>query len=248
MTLGADKMDANQDPNVPGQQVAAETPEPVSPSEVVETQATPEHGSRAQERIRELVAQREAERRANAEKDATIARLLAMVDNTAPRAPAAPPVDPYEGFVDEDRQKIDRVLQAKLSPLEKKLATYEKWIEQQQAAAVIRQAAPQAHPEVQALAEKYMSTWVSKGFTGWRPEDAIVFAQGQLFAEGKLTPAAPQPRAANGQYAASASHVTSTQSAPPAPPARTGKPANFDSLHPDKQLEILERELDGKVF
>ena len=233
----------NQDPIVPGQQEQAETAGSVTPAPQApqDLQAVPKG---VQERIDELTRNWRETQRELSRKDELIMQLVAE-RSQVPHAPAPTPEDPFKHFAEEDRPKLQHAFEAVLNPLRSQLEQANRQLRAMTMSQQVAQVAPTAPPEVQQRAAQLIQAWQQKGLDGWKLEDAVTFATGELLREGKLAPQAPAPpqppRAANGQYMTSAQNLPSNSPSPtPAPPPK-GLPANLESLPLEKQIEIMEK-------
>ncbi len=219
-------VDENGNPIAQGQETEPETPEKPSGIEA---------------RINELTAKfREAERALNersnqvAERDAQIATLL-----TTLAAGRQEPVQTQQVDIDPDEQrKFDALMSPRMLQMQRQLER----LEQELSASQFRQVATGVEPEVAKRAQELMGAWKRNGYSGWTPEDAVTYAQGELLRKQKsVAQTANQQR----QEFNTLSHgVTSQQNSPPPAQARSVKiPKNIDQLPANKQAEIYEQEL-----
>lgn len=236
------------------QQTQAETVDQVQTANEGQTpQANPGQHEGFQKRIDQLTAQRhELDREWQAKYEAQQAQMNRLLEIMAAGQQAqthgAPPADPWADVAAEDRARLERVLQAKLSPLERQLAEVTRKYEATTAVQQIQQYAQQDPPQVVQLAQQLMQAWIAQGKGGWVPEDALIYARGKLLPADAAARAA-QARNERGQFVASAQHVTSTQGPPP-PAVRPaqGLPADIDRRAPEEQVALYEKHLDGKFF
>lgn len=222
------------DPTAQGQQAPAETAS-------AENQVSPGVQARFDELTKRV---HEAERLAQ-EKGQEVQQLVAsLAEVMASNARAQhQPQEPEVEIDDTEMKKIQRVVGPMVQALGAKLDALAGSVGQRQ----WQEAASQEDPAVVALAQKRMAEWRKAGYTGWREEDAITFAAGEIARKQRQEAMASQ-RARSGMNGA-AGHVLTHQSGhAQAVPADNELPANFDALPPSKQLEILEKRLEGKTF
>lgn len=151
----------------------------------------------------------------------------------APQAAAEPEVD----MDPEERRKFD----AYVKPL---TARYEAMIEQldsRLAGTRFAQVSSGYDPQVVQLAQQLQANWRASGKTGWEPEDALVFAQGELYRQGKLNKA--DPKAQSNDFNQMGQRVLSSQGAPPSLAPQKKIPSNLDSLPYEQRMAILEKEI-----
>lgn len=175
----------------------AVNPENQTPQQSAEVQvsALSENQSAGiQKRIDELTARiyDEARLRAVAEERAaattqTLAEVLARQAAPQVSAPALPSLP--EGVDPQFKTYFDSLMHASLSPV---LGKYENVLKAQQAeiAQLKLKSGMAAEPEpVQKRAMELMTAWTKNGNSGWIPEDAVAYAYGELYRQGKLAPA-----------------------------------------------------------
>lgn len=202
------------------------TPEaPATP----ETPATPASGLEA--RFTELTAKIHETQRLAAEKDGVISSLTALLSQgtagNQPQAPQLPEFDetqkPLVAFFEQKLQEQERRFQSHLGQLQGNFGLQ------------------QLHQDAQALgvddtvatrAAALYANWQKQGVPGTH-QDAVTFALGeQNRAQRVATP--PQQRYQGNTLQAPPASPQFNQGIPPLP-------ANFESLSPRKQMEILEK-------
>ena len=222
-------MDNENDTNAQVQDTQPDTGNPVDQQQTPEAPKENQHQG-YQARIDELTRARHEMARQNAELTATVARLAAQVAETgrqAPQGPQLPELDP------EQKQVLDAYFQNHVAPLRQEL-------EQARMAAFagqLYQASPGEDPRVLQRAQELLPAVLK---AGWAASDALNFARGEIYAQERGGQV--QARDERGRFN-SQGHVMTASGAPPPPQQRGAAPLppNFDSLPPDKQLEILEK-------
>lgn len=198
-----------------------------------------------QARISELTAhRREAERRAEeyaaklAERDQQIAELVRSVTSRQQPEP-----EPDLNLDPEQKRILDVYMSRATKPLQQHIEQLTTQLGMQRAQSAAEQLT--GDPEIANRAAQLMVGWQKQGYTGWTPEDAVVYAAGQAaLNERKKAGQARNARSAfNSEPAVIPGH---SQTVTPNP--TSALPPNFDDLPVEKQLEILERRLDGKGF
>lgn len=231
-------MERNEnDPTAQGQQAAAETQNGESNQQA---QVSPGVQARIDELVRK---QHEMESRFSAElraKDEFIQNLMIQTAGGGQGGQQQPAVD-----IDPDLQKqIEAVTQPYIKRLEQVMQRVESGLGQQQ----IRAFGNGEDPRVVQRAEALLVGWRKAGLQ-FSPEDALTFARGEIAkADASKN---NQSRNARGQFNALSESVITHQGGQtqnPAPRGNDALPQDFDSLSPSKQLEILEKRLDGKTF
>lgn len=203
------------------------TPEAPATPETPETPAAP--ASNLEARFAELTAKIHETQRLAAEKDGVINSLTALLSQgtagNQPQAPQLPEFDetqkPLVAFFEQKLQEQERRFQSHLGQLQGNFGLQ------------------QLHQDAQALGvDEAVATRAAALYANWQKQgvaathqDAVTFALGeQNRAQRVATP--PQQRYQGLQ-------------APPAPPQFNQGipplPANFESLSPRKQMEILEK-------
>lgn len=204
-----------------------------------------------QKRFDELTAKHYA---ALAAKDEQINTLVAnvqaltqkVVAGETPVAPAAPQ-DPFAGIDWTDPAQVQRAVVMQNQQTEQRLVgmftkTFGS-IQAQLAGSEVQQVASSMgvqDPAIVARASERIRVWKSNGLD-ISPKDALVFAAGEAALKGP-----PQPRDARGQF--QTVMTPNTPAAPPVPKPKQALPANFNSLPPDKQADILEAQLGDNEF
>ena len=144
-----------------------------------------------QSRIDELTGTIHEQRRAMEQTNATIQELIAQNAALAARQQQQPEqrqelpegVDPaLANFL---TNQFKTMLDANNRSLEQKLGQVVGTVRQSQEQLEFQQAATGADPKVVQAAQQLMATWRNKGFTGWIPADAIIYAEGQVARQGK---------------------------------------------------------------
>lgn len=197
-----------------------------------------------QKRIDELTAKFRGEQEANQHllaQNQELMRTIAQIaeKNIAATYEAAPQVE-----VDpEDRRKVEAVF----TPYMRKLESMVQQLSSQVASSQVASVAQGEDPRVVQRAQELMRGWRSAGKQGWEPQDAVIYARGEV-ATLDATKAA-KARDERGRFAGQAPPLQGTGAPPPITQPQTGAlPANFDSLDIDRQLDLLEKRLEGKTF
>lgn len=234
------------------QQTEAVTPDTVQSSDEGQLQAKPEPHDGIQKRFDEITrekheAKREAEalRSALEEQRQQTAMLMASM---VQRQTAVPQPDPWANIDPGDRQRLEAVMAARVDPTVQQLRTELAQIRQTQAHQEFQTLAAKEDPRVAERAQKLMGEWQRAGLPGWKMTDALIYARGELMAQGAS--AAAVARDNQGRFAASAQHVPAAASTPPPPAPRVaqGLPADLDRRPLEEQIALLEKHLDGKSF
>lgn len=221
-----------QHPIAPGQQAGAESPN--NPGE-----ASQEQHSGFQQRIDQLTARmREQERQfqSQLEQERTAREQLMMSvlqngqrQNPQEQAPELPDMDPSE------RAKFD----AMLKPFMQQNQQLARQVQALMAGQQVQQAAAKfgaVDPAVLQSAAQLAQNWTAGGYSGWKPEDAVVYAMGQR----AMQAAQNQPRNAQGQFSA-APDVMMGQAAPPAAARPRAKIPDFNNASPEQILAAFEK-------
>jgi hypothetical protein len=211
------------------------------PQITIETDEQDSFKSGIQKRIDELTARTHEAQRNNEQlmqllqqKDAQITELVAMRMNQQQA--------PQEEDVNVDptiARALERIVGKHLSPVQQQLGQYGQMMQKIE----FQNLTANYEPQVVQRADQLMAQWKREGRTGWAMPDALVMASYQLGIPPKPQ---GQQRAPNGQFA----QQTVIDAHAPAPQRTTGpkkRPANFDSLSPEKQLAILEAEGIGDL-
>lgn len=215
------------------------------------TQPPPQESNGIQKRIDELTAEKYEARRAaealqqqNAELTNNLARLMAQqVEARYEQArPQAPDVEIDEGT----RKILDAYVAPKLGAQERTIRA----LQEQLAQAEYAQAAAKFEPLVQARAKDLMNAWSRGGQTGWTPQDALIYAQGEL--------ALRTPRDEKGRFTtppAQKPPEVFTRAPAQVAPAAPGSAVAPEYLNPtspeydaNKAIAYYEKTLDGKAF
>lgn len=210
------------DPIAPGQD--AEAVSATSPGE-----GTQNAGFQA--RISELVAKQhdternyqhmlQEERRRNDE------LLQKLLNSPANAPPQLPDMDPDEA----------RRMQVFMAPMLEQQRQMARQLQEMQMTQTVHQVAAQRGfgADLAQEAAKLAAGWTQGGYSGWKPEDALVYAAGQR----ALNANAPARNAA-GQFVPPA--IMGQNAPAPVSQPRATIPANFDDLSPDQQIAALEK-------
>lgn len=210
-----------------------------------DVQSTDVQPAGVEARINQLVAEREAEKRAREMAEQTaqqrevqyLSMLERMAAQQAPRKEEVP-LNP----------ELEAVMQRYLQPMQAQFAQMQTALHQQGAQMQYAQMAQGESPAVLAKAQELLSMWKKQGKTGWDPQDALTFARGIL---GVTTPqqSASQARSA---FNEGASNSRTPNSAPPSANSTT-KPVEVDRSSTDvnylsKQAALLEKNLGDFEF
>jgi hypothetical protein len=194
-----------------------------------------------QKRIDELTAKSHEAQRQNEQlmqmlqqKDAQITELAAtLMTRGAPAQEDDASLDPTIA------RALEKTVGKFLTPLQQQMAQYGQMMQKIE----FQQMTSQYEPQVVQQAEKLMQQWKREGRSGWAMPDALIMASYQLGIPPKAQ--ASQTRAPNGQFTSTV--LDSHAAAPQRTTQARKRPANFDSLPPEKQLEILEAEGVGDL-
>lgn len=221
-----------QNPIAPGQQAGAESPN--NPGE-----ASQEQQSGFQQRIDQLTARmREQERQFQSQLESERAareQLMMSVlqggrQNQQEQQPELPDMDPSE------RAKFD----AMLKPFMQQNQQLARQVQALMAGQQVQQAAAKfgaVDPTVLQSAAQLAQNWTAGGYSGWKPEDAVVYAMGQRALQAAQN---PQPRNTQGQFTA-APDVMMGQAAPPAAARPRAKIPDFSNASPEQILAAFEK-------
>ena len=197
-----------------------------------------------QSRIDQLTAKyHESEARVQA-KDEQINNL---VQQLIARQSTPAEQDPYAGIeVDpQQRELLDRVLNNKLSKFEQIIQRQDAMLRGMAAASQVEAAVAgkQVAPEVVAKAKQLVQAWNQSGLQGWKPEDALIYAAGQLALNG-----GQQPRNAQGQFTGqSVLGPSVVPSGVPNQQRSSSAPLDFNKPL-DKQIDDLANRLGDNPF
>lgn len=218
-------------PIAPGQHAGAESPS--NPGE-----ANQEQQSGFQQRIDQLTARmREQERQfqSQLESERTAREQLMMSVLSGQRQqqsqePELPDMDPSE------RQKFE----AMLKPFMQQNQQLSRQVQSLMAGQQVQQAAAKfgaVDPAVLQAASQLAQNWTAGGYSGWKPEDAVVYAMGQAAMQARQN---PQARNTQGQFTA-APDVMMAQGAPPAAVRQRAKIPDFDTASPEQIIAAFEK-------
>lgn len=219
-----------QNPIAPGQQAGAESPS--NPGE-----ANQEQHSGFQQRIDQLTARmREQERQfqsqLESERSAREQLMLSVLQGRqAPQEqqPEMPDMDPSE------RAKFD----AMLKPFMQQNQQLSRQVQSLMAGQQVQQAAAKfgaVDPGVLQAASQLAQNWTAGGYSGWKPEDAVVYAMGQAAMQARQN---PQPRNQQGQFAAP--DVMMGQGAPPVAARPRARLPDLSNASPEQILAAFEK-------
>lgn len=219
-----------QNPIAPGQHAGAESPS--NPGE-----ANQEQHSGFQQRIDQLTARmREQERQfqsqLESERSAREQLMMSVLQGRQtqqPTEPELPDMDPSE------RAKFD----AMLKPFMQQNQQLSRQVQALMAGQQVQQAAAKfgaVDPAVLQSAAQLAQNWTAGGYSGWKPEDAVVYAMGQAAMQARQNP----QRNAQGQFTA-APDVMMGQAAPPAPVRQRAKIPDFNNASPEQILAAYEK-------
>lgn len=209
-----------------------------------ETNTQPAVNPNVQARFDEMTAQQhelrrqlEAQALANQELMGQLAAISTkLVSSHQPSAPAVPPppegVDP--NMVNYFAQTMGQQMAAQLTQFKQEISQMVGGVRQSQEQIEFQQVASQYSPVVQQEAAKLLASWKKSGLQGWRPEDAFIYAEGQLARQARLTQAKTRP---NGT--ADDMTVASGGSTPP-PTTRALPPPKSDAEL--AQMTLAQRE------
>lgn len=188
-----------------------------------------------EQRIAELTAKmREAERGQSELREQNMVLLQTLATGSQVQTPAAPAVE-----IDPERVKeMDAYVTPKVRQLEQMLARVEGALMQSE----FQRAAQGVDPEIAREAEKLQANWRKQGFTGWTPQDALVYAAG---AQALKQSPQQQANAQRAQFNALQGGIQQGQGALPshAPTQKRNLPTNIDELPLHAQLALYEKEL-----
>lgn len=226
------------DPAAQGQPPAAEGAGNTS-QEQGANQAPGQHEG-FQKRIDQLTAERRAAEQREEMLRAQLAELTNSVIQRAQQAeaPQTPPVE----ITPEEKAKYDYVT----APLQRQLEE----LKQQNAAQLgqlrFQQAIAGKDPRVVQRAQQLLAAWQkdpSKG--GWTPEDALVYASGEL----GIPIVQQQPRDERGRFNGGGGMLTQHSPAPIVNGNQNaGQEPDWNTTSPEKLAEFYEKRLAGKVF
>jgi len=234
-------MSETTDPTAQGQQTPADNGDNSSAGEGQQAQ---QQFAGFEKRINELTAKFRGAEESIAQKDAQLSEMVRTVSELAMRQQAPVAAEPPVEIDPEERRRLEAIL----TPYQKRMEQMMANLESQVAVREVQTVAAQFGDErLQSRALQLMDAWKKQGFTGWQPRDAVRYAAGELYEADKLKSASGQNE--QQRFNQLGNNMLTGQSAPPASIASNGAlPTNFDSLPNDKQLEILERRLQGKTF
>jgi hypothetical protein len=219
-----------QNPIAPGQHAGAESPN--NPGE-----ANQEQQSGFQQRIDQLTARmREQERQfqSQLESERTAREQLMMSVLSGQRQQPSqqeelPDMDPSE------RARFD----AMLKPFMQQNQQLSRQVQSLMAGQQVQQAAAKfgaVDPAVLQSAAQLAQNWTAGGYSGWKPEDAVVYAMGQAAMQARQNPQRNQ----QGQFTA-APDVMMGQAAPPASARPRAKIPDFTNASPEQILAAFEK-------
>lgn len=172
-----------------------------------------------QHRIDQLTARyHEAERR-NAELQGRFEAQQQMMLQQMQQAQQPQPRDPFEHLPEDYRDAARAAAQAAERQAAARIQQLEQRYGQQLAAMQLQNAIQGQPPQVAQMAQQLYANWQRAGHTGWTPQDAVIYARGQL---GIPAQQAAVPTPPPDPFGGSFTHLP--QSAPPPPPARPGAP------------------------
>lgn len=238
-------MDLENSPNAQGQQAEAETPDVEGQSN--ESAGSPQNDG-FQRRIDQLVGSKKqteeqlAQERAQAQaKESEYLRVIAQLSAQVPQA--IRDAEPQVEVDPEERKRIEAVFGPRLKAMESYLAQ----VEAQTAVQQVRQQAQAQYgdPAIADEAAKLIATWKQKGFTGWTPDDALIYAAGRKAVADQMLKA--KSRDARGRFNSTADQPLTGNAAPPAPPS-LAYPADFERRPLADQIKIIEKRLEGKSW
>lgn len=173
-----------------------------------------------EDRIRQLTAERDAERDAARIREAEMQRQMVEVMTQAQQAMQRQiqPVEAAPQLDSETQRALDAILQKKLAPLENILAQQHQVIAEQKYASE----AAKFPQHVVEEAKKLEAAWQKQGLQGWNRGDALRVAAGNAYMNGTLT-APPAPRA---------------------PLSPVGVPAGLPQLAPTRTGQVIPDDID----
>jgi hypothetical protein len=217
-------------PIAPGQHAGAESPN--NPGE-----ASQEQHSGFQQRIDQLTARmREQERQFQSQlesersaREQLMMSVLSGQRQQQSQEPELPDMDPSE------RARFD----AMLKPFMQQNQQLSRQVQALMAGQQVQQAAAKfgaVDPAVLQSAAQLAQNWTAGGYSGWKPEDAVVYAMGQAAMQARQNP----QRNAQGQFTA-APDVMMGQAAPPAAAKPRAKIPDFSNASPEQILAAFEK-------
>lgn len=232
-------------PDAQGQSAGADTAQ--SSNETPDSGPSEKQFAGFQKRINELTAKRHAaeDRAQEAERRYQELMLQTMQQIAAPRheAPQAPQVD-----IDPDLRKA---LDAYVGPMKQNFEAEIRAAQARAAAAEMRAVMQSVPPQIAKRAQEVWANWQARGLdrtAGVTPEQAVTWAKGEAF-DALQTQPAPQQRP---QWNPAPPNGAPQSLVPPPSNSSNGAgpalPANYDDMSPEKQLEFLEKRLNGKSF
>lgn len=169
-----------------------------------------------------------------------LAELTNSVIQRAQQAevPQTPPVE----ITPEEKAKLDYMM----APLQQKLHQLEQQNATQLGQIRFQQAIQGKDPRVVQRAQQLLGIWAkdpSKG--GWTPEDALVYASGEL----GIPIVQPQTRDERGRFNGGGGMITQHSPAPIVNGnPNAGQEPDWNATSPEKLVEFYEKRLAGKTF
>lgn len=220
------------DPAAPGEQTA-EAQSEAAPEQTQQAVETAAPAAIPVQRFNEVYAkQQEAERRAQ-QLEAQVAALIAVAGQQSQqhRAPAEPEFEVEPEF----KQRTNVLLAPVMRQQQQLQAQFQEYIAQQE---FNRQAAS-FEPDVVQAAINLQQAWRQNGYTGWKPEDSLIYAAGAKARQGHVNNQTAAQQAADfnqgGRTVARAPAATV-----PAAKAKT----NYDALPLEQRLAAMDAEID----